>query len=143
MTEVGAKERVTQKRVIALFRGLGYQYLADWSDRAGNSNIEEKLLQAYLAQAGYAPEFVERALHQLRVAAQVGKGPQASLYEPNRKVYQLLRYGAKVKLSESQPSETVAFIDWGDPAANHFAIAEEVTLEGDHQRRPDLILLCL
>ena len=42
MTSIGQPERATQDRLIALFRDeLGYRYLGDWSDRAGNSNIEE------------------------------------------------------------------------------------------------------
>jgi len=44
---IGQPERVTQNRVIALFRDeLGYRYLGDWTDREGNSNAEEKLLAA-------------------------------------------------------------------------------------------------
>ena len=39
--QVGQSERATQNRVIALFRDvLRYRYLGDWTDRAGNSNIE-------------------------------------------------------------------------------------------------------
>ena len=47
MSTVGQPERATQNRVIALFRDeLGYRYLGDWTDRDGNSNIEEGLLTA-------------------------------------------------------------------------------------------------
>ena len=42
MSAIGQPERVTQNRVIALFREeLGYRYLGDWTDRDDNSNIEE------------------------------------------------------------------------------------------------------
>jgi len=45
MTSVGQPERATQNRVIALFRDeLRYRYLGDWTDRDGNTNIEEGLL---------------------------------------------------------------------------------------------------
>ncbi|MFW5751619.1 MAG: type I restriction endonuclease subunit R, partial [Planctomycetota bacterium] len=57
-------------------------------------------------------------------------------------VYQLLRYGVPVKTEAGRPTETVALVDWDQPAANHFAIAEEVTLSGTHERRPDLVLYC-
>lgn len=41
MTIIGQPERVTQKRVIALFRDeLGYRYLGDWTHREDNSNID-------------------------------------------------------------------------------------------------------
>ena len=158
MSQVGAKERCTQIRVIEVFTGkrlhggdqcpkttpldsnLGYIYLGDWHEREGNSNIEETLLTTYLMKAGYASELIAPAIHQLRVAASVDNTEHASLYEPNKKVYELLRYGAKVKLSKSQPTETVSFINWADPEANDFGIAEEVTLEGNNNRRPDLVL---
>ena len=54
LSTVGQPERATQNRVIALFRDeLGYRYLGDWTDRDGNSNIEEGLLTAWLTKRGY------------------------------------------------------------------------------------------
>ena len=45
MSNIGKPERVTQNRVIALFRDeLTYDYLGDWEECEGNSNIEEPLL---------------------------------------------------------------------------------------------------
>jgi type I restriction enzyme R subunit len=53
MGDIGKPERATQRRVIQLFKTeLGYRFLGDWSDRDGNSNIEEKLLTAYLRDKG-------------------------------------------------------------------------------------------
>lgn len=41
MTGIGKPERETQERVIRLFaEELGYRFLGDWSERAGNSNVE-------------------------------------------------------------------------------------------------------
>ena len=49
MSEIGQKERDTQKRIIALFtKELGYRYLGNWEDRENNSNIEEKILRGFL-----------------------------------------------------------------------------------------------
>ena len=57
-------------RVIALFRDeLGYRYLGDWTDRNGNSNIEEKLLSAWLTKSGYTPAQISAALYKLRTEA--------------------------------------------------------------------------
>ena len=70
MSSIGAPERATQDRIIALFdRELGYRYLGDWSDRDNNSNIEENLLSGYLKKSGYQPEQISKALYQLRTEA--------------------------------------------------------------------------
>ena len=67
MTPVGQPERVTQNRVIKLFRDdLGYDYLGDWTDRPGNSNIEEDLLSAWLLKNGYTSQQISAALHKCR-----------------------------------------------------------------------------
>ena len=138
MTDIGKPERATQNRVVKLFCDeLGYRYLGDWADRAGNSNIEEGLLTEYLTSAGYTPPQISTALHKLRTEA---NHPERSLYGNNQAVYQLLRYGVPVKTEAGKATETVHLIDWKEATNNHFAIAEEVTLKGKQQRRPDLVL---
>lgn len=137
MSAIGQPERATQNRVIALFRDeLGYGYLGDWSERA-NSNVEETLLTAYLAKCGYSAAQISRALDRLRTEA---NNPNRSLYENNKAVYSLLRYGVQVQAAVGENTETVKLINWEDAAQNDFAIAEEVTLHGNHERRPDLVL---
>jgi type I restriction enzyme R subunit len=78
---IGSPERATQDRVIALFRDeLGYRYLGDWTDREGNSNIEEELLTAWLSRRGHAKAQVVKALREL--SSEAGN-PNRSLYENN------------------------------------------------------------
>ncbi len=138
MTLVGQPERATQNRVIALFRDeLGYRYLGEWSDRDGNSNVEESHLSEWLAWSGYTQAHISAALYQLRVAA---NHHGRKLYDNNKEVYGLLRYGVKVKIAPDRPTETVHLINWSQPELNDFAIAEEVTLRGPLERRPDLVL---
>lgn len=138
MTLVGQPERATQNRVIVLFRDeLGYRYLGDWSDRDDNSNIEAGLLSAWLAKSGYTPTQIGTALHKLRVETD---NHSRTLYGNNQAVYSLLRYGVKVKAAASEATETIHLINWQEPEKNEFAIAEEVTLRGNHERRPDLVL---
>jgi len=135
---IGQPERFTQQRVINLFREeLGYRYLGDWTDRDGNSNIEAKLLSAYLTKSGYTREQIAVALYRLRLEAD---NHNRGLYGNNQAVYNLLRYGAPVKLDAGQVTETVKLINWAHPEQNDFAIAEEVTLHGNYARRPDLVL---
>jgi type I restriction enzyme R subunit len=138
MSNVGKPERATQNRVIALFRDeLHYRYLGDWSDREVNGNIEEKILTAYLARCGYTSAQIKVAIHKLRTEADKHS---RSLYGNNQAVYNLLRYGVPVKTETGKVTETVHLINWQEPEKNDFAIAEEVTLRGNHERRPDIVL---
>ncbi len=138
MNAIGQPERATQQRLIALYRDeLNYRYLGDWSDRPANSNIEEGLLTPYLTHAGYTPEQISRAVYLLRVEAD---NPNRSLYDNNKAVYGLLRYAVKVKTQAGDNTEDIWLINWAQPAKNDFAFAEEVTLNGNLERRPDLVL---
>ena len=137
MSPIGQPERATQNRVIALFRDeLGYRFLGDWTDR-DNSNIEESLLSPWLRKRGVSTAQIAVALHKLRTEA---TNHNRSPYANNQAVYTLLRYGVPVKTEAGKPTDTVHLIDWQHPEANDFAIAEEVTLKGGFERRPDLVL---
>ena len=138
MSGVGLPERVTQNRVIRLFREeLHYRYLGDWSDRANNSNIEEELLTGYLTKCGYTAAQISTALHKLRTEAD---NHNRTLYGNNQAVYSLLRYGIPVQTEAGKRTEFVHIIDWHHPDKNDFAIAEEVTIKGKLERRPDIVL---
>ncbi|MGH9785234.1 MAG: type I restriction endonuclease, partial [Terriglobia bacterium] len=143
MSAVGEKEKKTQQRVVKLFcEQLGYDYLGDWTDREGNRNIEVDFLGTFLRdKQGYDGPLIKRALHLLHKAA---GDTSKSLYDRNRAVYDLLRYGVKVKADVGENMRTVWLIDWKRPEKNHFAVAEEVTLPGAdakaHTKRPDVVL---
>lgn len=139
MSNVGQIERRTQDRVVKLFNErLGYDYLGNWEYRDGNSNVEIDLLTANLQSRGYDKKLINRAVDLLKSDASLGGG--RDLYEANQDVYRLLRYGVKVKPGIGEQTETVWLIDWETPGANHFAVAEEVTVLGQHTKRPDLVL---
>ena len=139
MTAVGELEIRTQRRVVDHFRRpLGYKYLGNWHERPNNRNIEDDLLKRFLTRQGHDPAIINKALDKLGKAAALGGGK--TLYDANREVYGLLRYGAKVSPGLGEHTVTVDLVDWGNPAANDFAIAEEVTIEGNHTKRPDIVL---
>jgi type I restriction enzyme, R subunit len=143
MDNISKPERNTQNRVIALFRDeLRYTYLGNWEDRPKktgqpNSNIEEPLLTPYLTRQGYTSAQISQALYKLRTAADK---PTRSLYDNNKEVYQFLHYGIQVKTTAGENTETIQLINWKNPEANDFAIAEEVTIHGKKEKRPDIIL---
>ena len=145
MTTVGQIEKKTQARVVALFRErLCYDYLGDKTD-LDNRNIEETLLRGWLTKRGVSDTLINRALHELnKVATDTSK----SLYDRNKEVYDLLRYGVKVQPGAGENRETVWLIDWQHPENNHFAVAEEVTVKGADlanaakasNKRPDVVI---
>lgn len=70
MSTIGQIERLTQNRVVKLFREqLGYDYLGNWEDRPGNNNIEEAYLRPFLQQQGYDETIIKRALYELSKVA--------------------------------------------------------------------------
>lgn len=135
---IGKPERASQNRVIQLFQQeLGYTYLGDWEEEVRTQPVEEDILKNYLLGKGYSLVLAQKAVDELvKVATNLSSG----LYEANKEVYRLLRYGVTVREELGQPKETVWLIDWKDVARNQFAVAEEVTVKGKHTKRPDVVI---
>jgi type I restriction enzyme R subunit len=138
MSKIGQIERITQNRIILLFcEQLHYAYLGNWEDRPNNSNIEEEYLRKYLVKSGYNATLISIALDKLRFAA---NNYEHSLYENNKEVFNLLRYGIQAKAEMGENFDTIHLINWKDPRLNDFAIAEEVTVLGNLEKRPDIVI---
>lgn len=139
MNTVGQSERATQNRVIQLlWHDLGYDYLGNWEHRSNNSNIEAGLLAANLRSRGYDERVIAKTVESLTKSAAIAG---RDLYEANKAVYDLLRYGVKAKPDIGQVHQLVWPIDWKHPERNDFAVAEEVTVHGRHRpKRPDIVL---
>lgn len=139
MSTVGQREIRTQQEVVRFFRdALDYAYLGHWQDREANSHIEQEPLEGWLRDRDVEEKLVSRVLHQLGQAAALSGSK--TLYDANREVYGLLRYGVKVKPAVGEQFETVWLIDWEHPEKNDFALAEEVTVMGERAKRPDIVL---
>ncbi|MEL4890004.1 type I restriction endonuclease subunit R [Xanthomonas protegens] len=143
MSNLPRAERTTQNRVTKLFTDrsradcLGYASLGDWSKREGNRCIEPEYLATNLKRRGYTDAQVSAALRQLQAAAEISGN---TLYDANFKTYGLLRYGADVQTALGEQTLKVHFVDWSNPDNNDFALAEEVTVRGGFDRRPDIVL---
>lgn len=130
-------ERKTQDRVVKLFQEkLDYDYLGNWEERT-NSNIEEELLIKFLKKQKYSETLIKKALYELN---KVAKAQNKGLYDLNKEVYEMLRYGIQVREKVGENKKTVNLIDWTNIKKNHFAIAEEVTIKGEHNKRPDVVI---
>lgn len=139
MVGIGELERKTQNRVVQLFqKGLGYDYLGDWHDRLDNSHVERGLLTKWLTTQGHSPTVIARVLREIDIACVIGGGK--NLYDANKAVYSLLRYGVKVKDEGEDQNQTVWLINWSEVDKNHFAFAEEVSIKGENTKRPDVVI---
>lgn len=139
MNDVGQIERHTQNRIVKLFREqLQYKYLGNWEDNPNNSNIEELYLKDYLIKkAGYPEALAKRAIYLLKTEANTA---DRNLYNNNKEVYKMLRYGVEVSAGPGERYQRIHFINWEEPEENYFGIAEEVTFHGNHVKRPDIVL---
>ena len=138
MPHIDQIEKATQNRVIKFFVDkLHYTYLGDLHD-SENGNIIQERLYAYLTgKGGYSDKLARRAIDELvRTAGNLQHG----LYDANKEVYRLLKYGAKVVEEAGDAPKTVFFLNFSDVAQNDFAIAEEVTVVGENTKRPDLVI---
>lgn len=136
---INPNERKTQDRVVQLFCDqLGYVYYGNWEARTDSSNVETEYLERFLRKQGYADALVQKAISEVR---QLAGSVSGNLYDRNKAMYSLLRYGVKARPELGEHFETVFPIDWQNPENNEFGLAEEVSLTNkEHNRRPDLVL---
>jgi len=135
---INKSERATQNRVIKLLKDeLDYIYLGDWQDRDDNSNIEEDLLRQFLTDSGHNTGQANKAIHEFTSAS---SNHGQSLYHNNKTVYEFLRFGVPIKIEAGQLTETIQIINWKEPLKNDFYVAEEVTILGNKEKRPDVVL---
>lgn len=136
-SKVGKLERETQNRVVALMQSeLNYRYLGDWEERDSNANVEEEILRTWLLKR-YDQNLTNKAIYEFTKAV---NDQSKNAYDVNKEVYSLLRYGVPVQPEIGHKKKTVWLVDWSNPLANDFAIAEEVTIKGLHKKRPDIVL---
>lgn len=139
MVGIGELERKTQNRVVRFFEDhLGYDVLGDWHDRDVNSHIERGLLTDWLSAQGHSGTVIARVLREVDISCTIGGG--RNLYDANKALYSLLRYGVKVKDEGEDQNQTVWLINWDEVDRNHFAIAEEVSIKGENIKRPDVVI---
>ena len=130
-------EHHTPKRLLnQLGLELGWRYVGNWHYRENNRCVEEAALLTYL-EKHYPKDLAQAAVDRLRRAVD---DQRQDLYYVNKAVYKLLRYGVQVRPGAGENHRDVRFIDWAQPAANDFTCAEEVSIKGVNNKRPDVVL---
>ena len=130
-------ERETQNRIVKFFeKELGYKYLGNLEDEE-NFNIRWGDWKKFLSDSGYSAPFVESLQNEFfKTLNDFSKSP----YHTNKEVYRILKYGLKLAEHPGEAPKTVYFINWEEPEKNNFYIAEEVTVNGNVEKRPDIVL---
>jgi len=155
-------EAALEAAALALFRDLGwetvnaYDEVFDLAQAApgcpylGREHRGQVVLLPRLGVAlerlnpALPPEALDLAVEELTRDRRAMTPVQA-----NREVYALLKDGVKVEMAAAEPPRqgtssereivTVRVVDWDDPAANDFLLAQQLWVTGDlHTRRPDL-----
>lgn len=133
------REQLQQRVKSWLINDLNYTFLGNLEDQE-NSGIKEDLLRANLVKRGYKKEQIDVAISEL---LDLYKNQVDNLYNVNKKIYSLLRYGRQGAKDENKNRKTVNYIDWDNFANNDFQLAEEVTtlrFDGKTHHRPDLVI---
>lgn len=133
-------ERKLQNRVLHwLIDDLGYTYLGNLEDQ-DNMPIKEDLLKQNLEKRGYTKDQITVAVTEL---VNKSNNQADTLYQVNKEVYSLLRYGRQGVKDDDKRRQTVHYIDWENIDNNDFYVAEEVSVRCfDHmsRKRPDIVL---
>lgn len=138
MSSVNELEIETQKRILhkVFEEKLNYTYLGNYEERDNNSNIEEELLLKFLVKK-YPEEIARKAIAEFK---KIAHNETKSLFEVNKEIYNILKYGIGITLHIGEKEKKVYFIDYEDYTNNDFYVAEEVTIRGQNEKRPDIVI---
>ena len=145
------EDQLVEQPAIGLFAMFGWQTVSAMEETfgAGGTLSREtkgelvliKRLRAALTKlnSGLPPEAIQTAIDEL-----ARDRSAMSLEAANREIYRLLKDGIPISIPDhehgGQKTERLRVVDWEHPERNHFALAEEVTLKGGYERRPDIVL---
>ena len=134
------KEEKLQERVIGWLKdSLGYTYIGNLENE-DNEPVKADLLTENLKKRGYEEGVIKQAIAKLQRQC---SSAMVDLYDANKAIYSLLRYGCQGVKDEQGKLITVHFFDWQNVENNDFYVAEEVSAlcaDGKHRKRPDVVL---
>lgn len=139
MATVDAEKKLQNRVLHWLVDDLGYTYLGNLED-IDNTPVKEELLKANLKKRGYTDDQIKTAISELMVKV---NNQSDILYQINRSVYSLLRYGRQGAKDAKGHRPTVHYINWENIDENDFYVAEEVSVlrfDKVTRKRPDIVL---
>lgn len=132
-------EEQLESAIIEYFQGLdGYTYTHGESiHRKYEDILIETDLRNYLGRQ--YPDLTESEL--VRTISLLNNIPSAPLYKGNREAFWLINEGFDLQRDDaSQIALHINYIDFDNPNNNIFKIANQYSVQGEHLRRPDLLL---
>ncbi len=149
MTERGITESAVEEVALSWFEGLGYTVLhgpdiAPGEPAAERANYSDVALQERLrvALARINPAIPSDALDE--ALRKVLRTEHPSLYGNNHRLHKFLTEGIDVEYRRSDGSiagDKVWLVDFGDPWNNDWlAVNQFSVMEGQHTRRPDIVV---
>lgn len=145
MATVDAEKKLQGRVLHWLTDDLGYEYLGNLED-IDNTPVKEELLKANLKKRGYSDDQIKTAVSEL--VSKINNQAD-TLYQINREVYSLLRYGRQGAKDANGQRQTVNYIDWDDiyredkDKVNDYYVAEEVSVlrfDKSTHKRPDVVI---
>ncbi len=139
MATVDAEKKLQSRVLHWLVDDLGYTYKGNLEDQ-DNTPVKEEWLKANLKKRGYSDDQIKIAISELISKV---NNQSDTLYQINRSVYSLLRYGRQGARDEDGHRQTVHYIDWENIDNNDFFVAEEVSVlryDKVTRKRPDIVL---
>ncbi len=129
-----------EQAVIALFKEQGYEYVSgETIHRTFDEVLLEDDLRAHLlgryAKAGLTEVELETIVNKL---SNISYSP---LYLGNREAFWLVNEGFDLmREDKSKTAVHIDYIDFDHPERNIFKVVNQFTVEGSHQRRPDVLV---
>lgn len=144
------EDAAVEQPTIALFADLGWDTVNLYSEWASGTSSEGRESESQVVLEPRLRTALERLNPLLpstaidQVVEEVTRDRSRMVpVNANRELWQLLREGAKVRVTDErgrQETETARIIDWRDPEANDFLLASQFWVKGElHRRRPDLM----
>ncbi len=129
-----------EQAIIELFKLQGYEYiLGDNIHRQYEDILLMNDLHAYLssryAAAGLSDVEMQKIINKLNHI------PSTPLYAGNRETFWLVNEGFDLVRDDiSKVALHVEYIDFDNPENNIFKVVNQYSIQGDHLRRPDLLI---
>jgi len=131
-------ESELEEAIISLFREQGYDHV---QSEIIHRRFEEILLiddlKSYLS--AHYPDLADSEIK--KIIGRLENIPSAPLYQGNRETFLLVNEGFDlIRDDPGKLAQHINFINYEEPGKNIFKVVNQYSIQGEHLRRPDLLL---